>query len=255
MLLWLAASSGSAAPISFAYRYLPGDTVVQTTRQSQTFVSDARPDLSGGATTEARSEAKVVDVDASGSAILDEVSISGADSSDPESEPRRDHRRFRTTRLGEIVWVDIISGEPAALRGGALFVDRPVRPGETWRTRMKGAGGGPAYTIDLDVRFDSTAGEGWDRTGLFKLSGTMDGPTVTSMLGEAGVAQGLRGKGCRVSGAMVFRILAGKETTSRLDLDCDLELLGDGGPATPASLRISYETTNEGPMERKIEAP
>ncbi|MBI3448827.1 MAG: hypothetical protein HY049_07940 [Acidobacteria bacterium] len=250
-----APSSGSAAPIAFVYRYAPGDSVVQTTRQSQSFVSEARPDLSGGATTQARSEAKVVDVDAAGSAILDEVAIGEGDAADPDAEPRRDHRRFRTTRLGEIVWVDIVSGEPSALRGGALFVNRPVRPGDTWRTRMKGSGGGPAYAIDLDVRFDSTSGEGWERTALFKLSGAMDAKAVTSMLGEAGVAQGLRGKACQVSGAIVFRILAGLEATSRLDLECDLELLGDAGPPTPASLHISYETTNEGPIRTKFEAP
>ena len=235
--------------MKLAYRYVLGETIRQTTRQSQAFTSAGRPDLEGASTTVTRSEAIVRDLDANGAAILDEVTTYEGD------EEKRDHRRFRTSPAGEILWVDIISGEPSALQGGAIFVDRAVRPGDAWRTRMKGSGGGPSYTIDLDVKLEEIAGSGFDAAAKLKLSGVMPPATVTSMLGDAGVAQGIRGRECRVSGEVVLRVEPGKEASSSLDLDCDLDLLGDSGPASPATLRISYETTNDGPMIPRIEAP
>jgi len=235
--------------VKLAYRYVVGETIRQTTRQSQAFTSAGRPDLDGESTTVSRGEALVRDVDANGAALLDEITTYEGD------EEKRDHRRFRTSPLGEILWVDIISGEPSALQGGAIFVDRYVRPGDAWRTRMKGSGGGPSYVIDLVVVLDAIAGSGPEATARLKLSGRMPSATVTSMLGDAGVAQGIRGRECRVSGEVVFLIRAGKEISSNLDLDCNLELLGESGPPAEATLRISYVTTNDGPLIPRVEAP
>jgi hypothetical protein len=235
--------------VKLAYRYVTGETIRQTTRQTQAFTSASRSDLDGESTTLTRSVALVREVDASGAAILDEVTTYEGD------EEKRDHRRFRTSPLGEILWVDIIAGEPSALQGGAIFVDRAVRPGDAWRTRMKGSGGGPSYTIDLDVKLEGITGDGFDAAAHLRLSGKMTAATVTSMLGEAGIAQGIRGRECRVSGDVVFRVEPGKEASSSLALDCDLELLEESGPSSPATLRLTYETTNDGPMIPRIEAP
>lgn len=242
-------SSSSSGPLTLAYRYVPGEVIRQTTRQVQLFRSESRPDLSGESMTVSRSEARVRDVDPNGTALLDELTTYEAD------EEKRDHRRFRTTRSGEILWVDIIAGEPSALQGGAIFAERPVRQGDAWRTRMKGSGGGPSYAIDLDVRLASLTGTGFDSRARLTLSGRMEAATVTAMLGESGIAQGIRGKECLVSGDVIFQVEAGKEISSRLDLQCDLEILGESGPPKPATLRISYETTNEGPLIPRLEAP
>jgi len=206
----------------------------------QGFNAEGRPDLGGQSLTVSRSEARVLETDANGTAILDETTSYETD------DERRDHRRFRTARTGRILWVDIISGEPSALQGGALFLEKPVRAGESWSTRMKGWGGGPSYTIDMTVKLDSIIGTGYDARAMLQLSGRMDAATVTAMLGSAGIAQGIRGKECRVSGEVVFRVEAGKESSSRLDLDCDLEMLGDSGPPTPGALHIAYETIDDG---------
>lgn len=242
-------AKSAAPPVTLAYRYAAGQVLQQTTRQTQTFTSEARPDQSSEQISMLRVESRVVSVDADGTALIDEVTTL------QEDPNRRDHKQMKTTRLGEILWVDIIRGEPTSLRGGALFVDRPVRPGDTWTTRLKRIGGGAAHEIALQVKLASVMGSGSKREASLLTSGRMDEAAVNAMLGGAAQEQGLKGKECLVTGDVTFNIEAGREISSRLELSCRLEQTSAQGPPAPATLKISYETGSEDPLIPSIPAP
>jgi hypothetical protein len=118
-----------------------------------------------------------------------------------------------------------------------------------------GAGGAPAWEIELRVTFESLSGQGRTATATLALTGRMDATAVTAMLGVEGAQQGLRGKECRATGEVKFEAAEGREASSSLTLECYIEVSGAEGPPTPAFLRIAYETTNDGPMIPSLPSP
>lgn len=240
---------GGAPAVRLAYRYAAGQLLRQTTRQVQTVTSEADPSLDSESVSLARAEIRVIEVDGAGTAILDEVTRY-------EDDPEKvEHKRSRVTSRGEVLWVDIVRGEPSALQGGALFPARPVRPGETWKTRLTAGGAGPRYAIALDVKLIEVRTIGSRRIAALDLKGRMDPASSDAMLGESAHAQGIHGKGCRVTGSVSFDVEAGRDAASTISLECALEFEREGKPPAAATLLLAYETAPEGPIVPPIPAP
>jgi len=120
---------------------------------------------------------------------------------------------------------------------------------------VKGTGGGPAWFVPLEVTFKEIKGRGAEARAYLGLRGRMDAAKATAMLGPAAVMQGVSGVECIITGEVVFRVEAGREDSSRMDLDCALEVTRGDRPTVPATLKISYETTSEGSSIPSIPSP
>lgn len=247
-------SDTSQGAVTLTYRYSYGQVIRQTLRQEQSLVTTAGPEGAGEAVTIGHSEARVLLVDADGSATIDEVTTYEAPPG--QDEPRRDRRHYKVSARGEVLWMDILDGEHVPIPTEPLLPAKPVRPGATWPSQLKGGPRKAAYSIPLTITFGGIDGDGDDAIARLKLDGKVDTASLTTMLGQSTIDQGIVPKGCKATGETTMRLEAGADVTSRLSLECSLEInQGDGAVPMPATLHLVYQTTTEPSAQPRYACP